>query len=59
MRLGVSDLWCGIGGEHDDDRRVCRLCSGGVEDELHVMVRCPAYGDEQKKLYDDIRGSGV
>lgn len=39
--------------------RLCRLCEGGVGDELHVVAECPAYAAVRRRhahLFEDLGG---
>ena len=42
--------------------RLCRLCEGGVEDELHLVAECTAYAAVQQRharLFEGFRGSAA
>ena len=50
MRLGMHCLGIREGRLAGQRRsqRVCELCGGGVEDEMHMMMECPAYGQHRE-----------
>ena len=54
FRSGTAPLRIETGrytGEREEDR-LCRVCdSGEVENELHAIIRCPAYCDIRAELY--------
>ena len=33
------------------DERICQICNEGVEDELHVLFKCPFYNEVQMCLF--------
>ena len=37
------------------DQKVCKLCSDGVEDEIHFSVKCIALDSENISLFSHIR----
>ena len=39
------------------NERICQVCKDGVEDEEHFMVKCEAYEEQRKGLYDYIKSN--
>ena len=63
LRGGMSDLRVEKGRWEGEklEKRLCRLCFRGVEDERHFLLECEVYGGERKKLRDGMmkKSSGV
>ena len=39
--------------KNDSDKRLCKKCAlGEVEDEKHVIMTCPKYENDRRKLVD-------
>ena len=67
FRMGVAPLRIEQGryeanGRNDgstgipSEQRICQVCEGGVEDELHLFMKCPAYNARRQRMLTKIRG---
>jgi hypothetical protein len=62
-RAALSKFRCGVAplkietGRYEAlpiNERICFNCSNSIEDELHVLVKCPLYSQIREALYIDI-----
>ena len=61
MRSGANDLEIERGRRRRVEvaERVCAECKGGVEDEMHLVLECPAYEQIRKAMLAQLSELGV
>ena len=61
MRSGANDLEVEMGRRRQEEvkNRMCRECKGGVEDEMHLVLECPAYQAIRQELFGKLRDAGI
>ena len=67
FRMGVAPLRIEQGryeanGRNDgstgipSEQRICQVCEGGIEDELHLFMKCPAYSTRRQRMLTKVHG---
>jgi hypothetical protein len=61
LRSGANDLEIEMGRRRNKEvkDRVCEECKGGVEDEMHFLLECPAYVNTRGEMVQALEGCGV